>query len=111
MANTHAALNHLSGVGRALSRSFAGTLPKIDAPLLGVAINLLQLRIRKVELLNRIERVVELLHIASSDKRRGDSLVSQHPGYRHLRQRLPASCCNFVQRPYTVEVFLVQEIL
>ena len=59
-----------------LRRSLAGISPKINRSLLRIAINLIQLCIRELKFLNRIKRVVELLHIASSDKRRGDPPVT-----------------------------------
>src|SRR5260370_18071947 len=62
-----------------LRRSLAGVSPKIDRPLLRIAINLIQLCIRELEFPNRIERVVELLHITTSDKRRGYPIVPYHP--------------------------------
>src|SRR5260370_30085045 len=89
---------------RPLSSSLSRVSPKINRPLLRIAGNLSQLCIRELEFPNRIERVVKLLNISSSDKRRGDASVTQHPRNCHLRQRLPAPTRNFVQRPHTFEI-------
>ena len=51
-----------------LGGSFAGTFPEVDLSFLRVAINLMQLGIRKVKFLDCVEGVVELLYIARSDK-------------------------------------------
>jgi hypothetical protein len=52
--------------------SFAGASPKINRPLLRIAINLIRVCIRELQFSNCIERVVELLHITSSDEHQGD---------------------------------------
>jgi hypothetical protein len=51
---------HVSSISinRALGRSLAGVSPKINGPFLRIAINIIQLRIREIEFLNSIERVV-----------------------------------------------------
>ena len=61
---------------RWLRRSLASVSPKINRSLLCIAINLIQLRIRELEFSNRIEGVVELFHITSSDERCGDPFVT-----------------------------------
>src|SRR5271170_3486698 len=51
-----------------LRRSLSGVFPKVNRAFLCVAINLRQFCIRELELLHRIERVIELLHVTRSDE-------------------------------------------
>jgi hypothetical protein len=67
---------HAALMQPALSHLLAGALPKVDRPVLRIAINLAQLCRGELEILHRIERVVELLHIASSDKRCGHAPIA-----------------------------------
>ena len=50
-----------------LGGGFAGVFPKVNSGVLGKPIDLHQLRSCEFELLQRIERVVELFHVASAD--------------------------------------------
>jgi hypothetical protein len=62
------------------SRAF---LPLIHrSPLLHAAINLTRVCIRKLQFPGRIECLVKLLHITSSDERRCNPLVTWHPRNR-----------------------------
>ena len=64
--------------------------PEIEIALLRMAIDLFQFCCGEIEFLERVERVVKLLHIARADEGRSDTLVTQHPGDGHLREGLAA---------------------
>ena len=64
----------------------------------------------KCELVQRVERVVELLDVARADQRRGDALVAQHPRERHLRERLAARLGDLVERADVLEVLVAQQV-
>jgi hypothetical protein len=49
--------------------AFAGALPEIDVSFLGMAIDFRKLCCREVELLDRVQGVVELPHVAGSNQR------------------------------------------
>src|SRR5262245_8735925 len=68
---------------RAPRRSVAArSLPEVDAALGGVAVDLGQLLVRETEILQRAERIVELLDARRADQGRGHPRVAQRPGKR-----------------------------
>ena len=69
---------------------------------------------RFLEVAERVEVVVELRHGRGTEQRGGDrrvALVAQHPGDRHLGQRLAAFLGDVVERTQVAEVLLVEEVL
>ena len=59
--------------------------------------------LRELELVERGDVRLELLHARGPDQRGGDPLVTQDPGERELRQRLAAALGNLVQRANLAE--------
>ncbi len=53
---------------------FAGLAPEVEFAFLRVAVDLFEFRFGELELLDRVERIVELLNVACADERRGDAL-------------------------------------
>ena len=72
--------------------------PEIDVALGRVAVDLRELVVGEREVVERAERVVELLDARRADQRRRHALVAQRPRERQLRERLPAPLRDLVQR-------------
>ena len=61
------------------------------------SLNALQFFFGKLQIVQRSQVRLQLFDAAGSDQRRGDLRLAQHPGERHLRQRLPALPGKFIQ--------------
>src|SRR5688500_16504561 len=57
------------------------------------------------------DAVLDLFRTAGADQRRGDASTFEHPGKRQLRQRLPASSGDGIERPDALERAVVEERL
>src|SRR6202011_4981007 len=82
----------------------AGGGPQVDVALLRVAVDLLEFAGVEVQAVQRGDVLLELLHAARPEQRRGDSRVPQGPGDRELGERLPAPAGDLVQRANASEV-------
>ena len=94
-----------------LTHRLARLLPKIEVAVFGVAIDLLQLRSSELELLEGVERVVELIDVARADERRSNTRVAQHPSDCHLRERLSAALRDVVESAHALEICFAEELL
>src|SRR5262245_55397604 len=85
--------------------------PEINSSVPGKLVDLVQFLGTKSRLLERAERVVQLLDVASADQSRSYAVIAEHPSYRHLGQRLPSLLCDRRQPANVVQILLRQEIL
>src|SRR4051794_34917734 len=88
----------------------ARRLPQVDAGVDRVPVDFLQLVGGEVELVQRPQAVLQLLDRTGADQRARDALVAQHPGDRHLRERLAAVLGDLVERADAGEVLLGEEV-
>src|SRR5208283_3058343 len=95
---------------RRLDKSAArsGTLrrrgPEIDAAVDGIAVDLGEFVSREVGILQSRYGISNLFWAASPYQRRGDSLAPEHPGQRHLGQRLAAPIGDGVELANPLDV-------
>ncbi len=65
-----------------------------------------KLGVGELELGERADGILDLIDTAGADQRRRRARIAQHPGERHLRQRLAALRRDVVQRADGGEVLL-----
>ena len=87
----------------------AGSSPEIDVGLGRVAVDLGELVLGEVELLQRGDVGLQLLHAGGADECRRHSRVAERPRQRQLRQRLAAAGRDLVQRLDLGEGLLVDQ--
>src|SRR5438477_198326 len=85
--------------GSTLASSVARSGPDVDPAVSGVAVDLLELGGRELELVQGSNVLLELGDAAGPDEGRGHDGVAQGPGNGHLGQRLAAPQRGF-ERPH-----------
>src|SRR3954453_23416985 len=84
--------------------------PEVDAGVDGVLVDLAQLVVGEVELVERGDVLLELLHAARADERRRHARVAQCPRERHLGERLAALLRHRVQRAHVGQRLLGEQV-
>src|SRR5438552_11495898 len=77
--------------------------PEVDAAVRRVVVDLREVLVREVEPVERGDVRLQLLDAARADERRRDARVAERPRERELRETLPASLRDLVQRAHLVE--------
>src|ERR1700733_7346216 len=85
--------------------------PEGDAAVNRDLVDLLELARVEVQAIERRHVLLELGHRARAEQRRGDPRVAEHPGDRHLGQRLPAPLRDFIELPHAGEVLVADHLL
>src|SRR5256885_40910 len=89
----------------------ARLFPDVDAEVDGVPIDRLELVVGEVELGEGVEIGLELAHTAGANEGGGHALVAQHPGQRHLGERLATPLSDLAERAHVREVLLGEPVL
>src|SRR5690606_16681942 len=82
--------------------------PDVQAAIRRVAIDRREFLGRERRALQRAETILDLRPAARADQGARHRRLTQHPRDRHLREGLPASLCNVVERADIVQILLGQ---
>ena len=85
--------------------------PDVDPAVDGVALDLSEFIGGEVEVRQREDILLQLVHAARADQRGAHPLIAQHPGDRQLCERLAAPRRDLVERSHAREVLLAEQLL